>query len=177
MKTPYDILFKKKPNAMADEIINFDLPVDRSSIIKVLGIGGGGNNAVNHMFDRGIKDVNFVICNTDLQALSSSNIPVKVQIGEALTEGRGAGSRPEVGRQSAVENIDDVLHALSGNTKMVFITTGMGGGTGTGATPVIAKACKDAGYLTIAVVTIPFKSEGRIRINHAIEGEIGRAHV
>jgi cell division protein FtsZ len=170
MKTPYDILFNKKRSAMADEIINFDLPVDRSSIIKVLGIGGGGNNAVNHMFDRGIKDVNFVICNTDLQALSSSHIPVKVQIGEALTEGRGAGSRPEVGRQSAVENIDDVLHALSGNTKMVFITTGMGGGTGTGATPVIAKACKEAGYLTIAVVTIPFKSEGRIRINHAIEG-------
>jgi cell division GTPase FtsZ len=105
MKTPYDILFNKKRSAMADEIINFDLPVDRSSIIKVLGIGGGGNNAVNHMYERGIKDVNFVICNTDLQALNSSLIPVKVQIGEALTEGRGAGSRPEVGRQSAVENI------------------------------------------------------------------------
>ena len=170
MKTPYDILFNKKRNDMVDEIISFDLPVERSSIIKVLGIGGGGNNAVNHMYERGIKDVNFVICNTDLQALSSSQIPVKVQIGESLTEGRGAGSRPEVGRQSAVENIDDVLQALAGNTKMVFITTGMGGGTGTGATPVIAKACKDAGYLTIAVVTIPFKSEGKIRISHAIEG-------
>ncbi|MBE0674401.1 MAG: cell division protein FtsZ [Bacteroidales bacterium] len=155
---------------MADEIMNFDLPVERSSIIKVLGIGGGGNNAVNHMFDRGIKDVNFVICNTDHQALEGSSVPLKVQIGEALTEGRGAGSKPDVGRQAAIENIGDVMHSLSGNTKMVFLTTGMGGGTGTGAAPVIAKACRDAGYLTIAVVTIPFKSEGRVRINHAVEG-------
>jgi cell division protein FtsZ len=170
MKTPYDILFNKKPQAMPEEIINFDLPVERSSIIKVLGIGGGGNNAVNHMFDRGIKDVNFVVCNTDHQALAGSHVPVKVQIGESLTEGRGAGSKPETGRQAAVENLDDVMHSLSGNTKMVFITTGMGGGTGTGAAPVIAKACREAGYLTIAVVTIPFKSEGKVRINHAIEG-------
>jgi len=150
--------------------MNFDLPVDRSSIIKVLGIGGGGNNAVNHMFERGIKDVNFVICNTDHQALTQSPVPIKVQIGESLTEGRGAGSKPEVGRQAALENIGDVMEALSGNTKMVFITTGMGGGTGTGATPVIAKACKDAGLLTIAVVTIPFKSEGKVRIRQAIDG-------
>jgi cell division protein FtsZ len=170
MKKPYDILFQKKTKAMADEIMNFDLPVERSSIIKVLGIGGGGNNAVNHMFDRGIKDVNFVICNTDHQALEGSSVPLKVQIGEALTEGRGAGSKPDVGRQAAIENIDDVMHSLSGNTKMVFLTTGMGGGTGTGAAPVIAKACREAGYLTIAVVTIPFKSEGRVRINHAVEG-------
>ena len=155
---------------MADDLMNFDLPVERSSIIKVLGIGGGGNNAVNHMFEKGIKDVNFVVCNTDHQALAKSPIPVKVQIGEALTEGRGAGSQPEVGRKAAIENINDVMEALSGNTKMVFITTGMGGGTGTGATPVIAKACKDAGLLTIAVVTIPFKSEGKVRIKHAIEG-------
>jgi len=155
---------------MSDDIMNFDLPVERSSIIKVLGIGGGGNNAVNHMFEKGIKDVNFVVCNTDHQALVKSPVPVKVQIGESLTEGRGAGSKPEVGRQAAIENIDDVMDALSGNTKMVFITTGMGGGTGTGATPVIAKACKEAGLLTIAVVTIPFKSEGKVRIKQAIDG-------
>ena len=155
---------------MSDDIMNFDLPVERSSIIKVLGIGGGGNNAVNHMFEKGITDVNFVICNTDHQALIKSQVPIKVQIGESLTEGRGAGSRPEIGRQAAVENISDVMDALSGNTKMVFITTGMGGGTGTGATPVIAKACKEAGLLTIAVVTIPFKSEGKVRIRQAIDG-------
>jgi cell division protein FtsZ len=155
---------------MADDIMNFDLPVERSSIIKVLGIGGGGNNAVNHMFEKGIKDVNFVVCNTDHQALAKSQVPIKVQIGEALTEGRGAGSQPEIGRKAAIENLDDVMEALSGNTKMVFITTGMGGGTGTGATPVIAKACKEAGLLTIAVVTIPFKSEGKIRIKQAIDG-------
>jgi len=155
---------------MADEIMNFDLPVERSSIIKVLGVGGGGNNAVNHMFEKGITDVNFVVCNTDHQALLKSPVPVKVQIGEVITEGRGAGSKPEIGRKAAMENIADVMDALSGNTRMVFITTGMGGGTGTGAAPVIAKACKEAGLLTIAVVTIPFKSEGRIRIKHAIDG-------
>ncbi|HEX2968432.1 MAG TPA: cell division protein FtsZ [Bacteroidales bacterium] len=159
-----------KPKSMSDEIMNFDLPVERSSIIKVLGIGGGGNNAVNHMFEKGIRDVNFVVCNTDHQALATSKVPIKVQIGESLTEGRGAGSKPEVGRQAALENIDDVMEALSGNTRMVFITTGMGGGTGTGATPVIAKACREAGLLTIAVVTIPFKSEGKVRIRQAIDG-------
>ena len=150
--------------------MNFDLPVERSSIIKVLGIGGGGNNAVNHMYEKGIRDVNFVICNTDHQALVNSEVPVKVQIGEALTEGRGAGSKPEIGRNAAIENIDDVMSALSGNTKMVFITTGMGGGTGTGAIPVIAKACREAGFLTIAVVTIPFRSEGKVRVKQAIDG-------
>lgn len=155
---------------MTDDIMNFDLPVERSSIIKVIGIGGGGNNAVNHMYEKGIKDVNFVICNTDHQALEKSPVPVKVQIGESITEGRGAGSKPEVGRQAALENIADVMGGISGNTKMVFLTTGMGGGTGTGAIPVIAKACKDAGLLTIAVVTIPFKSEGKIRIRYAIDG-------
>jgi len=155
---------------MAEDIINFDLPVERSSIIKVIGVGGGGNNAVNHMYRRGIKDVNFIVCNTDHQALASSPVPVKVQIGESLTEGMGAGSRPDKGRQAAIENLDDIMKAISGNTKMVFITTGMGGGTGTGATPVIAKACKEAGYLTIAVVTIPFKSEGKTKIKLAIEG-------
>ncbi|MBS0009782.1 MAG: cell division protein FtsZ [Bacteroidales bacterium] len=155
---------------MSDELMNFDLPVERSSIIKVLGIGGGGNNAVNHMYNEGITDVNFVVCNTDAQALAESRIPVKVQIGEDLTEGRGAGSKPEIGRRAAEENIDQVLNALGGNTRMVFITTGMGGGTGTGAAPVIARACREAGLLTIAVVTIPFKSEGKIRIKNAVQG-------
>ncbi len=150
--------------------MNFDLPVERSSIIKVVGIGGGGNNAVNHMYNCGISDVNFVICNTDSQALSKSPVPVKVQIGEDLTEGRGAGSRPEKGRKAAEENIEQVMAAISGNTRMVFITTGMGGGTGTGATPVIAEACREAGLLTVAVVTIPFRSEGRVRIKNAIDG-------
>ncbi len=155
---------------MTDDIMNFDLPVERSSIIKVVGIGGGGNNAVNHMFEKGIRDVNFVVCNTDHQALARSPVPIKVQIGESITEGRGAGSKPEVGRKAAEENLADVMEGLSGNTKMVFLTTGMGGGTGTGAIPVIAKACKDAGLLTIAVVTIPFKSEGKVRIRYAIDG-------
>ncbi len=155
---------------MSDELINFDLPVERSSIIKVLGIGGGGNNAVNHMYNEGITDVNFVVCNTDAQALAESPVPVKVQIGEDLTEGGGAGSKPEIGRRAAEENIEQVMKALGGNTRMVFITTGMGGGTGTGAAPVIARACKEAGLLTIAVVTIPFKSEGKIRIKNAVQG-------
>ncbi|MCU0459825.1 MAG: cell division protein FtsZ [Bacteroidales bacterium] len=155
---------------MSEDLMNFDLPVDRSSIIKVVGIGGGGGNAVNHMFRKGIKDVNFIVCNTDLQALMKSPVPVRVQIGESTTEGLGAGSQPERGRASAIENIEDVMNALSGNTKMVFITAGMGGGTGTGATPVIAKACRDAGYLTVAVVTIPFRSELNQRIKLAISG-------
>ena len=155
---------------MPDDIMNFDLPVERSSIIKVLGIGGGGNNAVNHMFEKGIRDVNFIVCNTDHQALAKSPVPVKVQIGESLTEGMGAGSQPEKGRKAALENIEEVMNALAGNTRMVFITTGMGGGTGTGAIPVIAKACREAGLLTIAVVTIPFKSEGKVRIRYAIDG-------
>jgi len=167
-----ELLFKKiiKTKNMPDDIMNFDLPVERSSIIKVLGIGGGGNNAVNHMFEKGIRDVNFVICNTDHQALETSPVPIKVQIGEALTEGMGAGSQPEKGRKAALENINNVMDALGGNTRMVFITTGMGGGTGTGAIPVIAKACKEAGLLTIAVVTIPFRSEGKVRIRYAIDG-------
>jgi len=155
---------------MSDDIMNFDLPVERSSIIKVLGIGGGGNNAVNHMFEKGIRDVNFIVCNTDHQALAKSLVPIKVQIGESLTEGMGAGSQPEKGRKAALENLDDVMKALAGNTRMVFLTTGMGGGTGTGAIPVIARACREAGLLTIAVVTIPFKSEGKVRIRYAIDG-------
>lgn len=155
---------------MTDDLMNFDLPVDRSSIIKVIGVGGGGGNAVNHMFRQGIKDVNFVVCNTDAQALASSPVTVKVQLGESLTEGRGAGNKPEIGRQAAIENLDDIVDILGGNTKMVFITAGMGGGTGTGAAPIIAKAAKEMGLLTIAIVTIPFRFEGDRRISQAVEG-------
>ncbi|MFP4047778.1 MAG: cell division protein FtsZ, partial [Bacteroidales bacterium] len=118
---------------MAEELINFELPVDRSSMIKVIGIGGGGSNAINHMHNEGIQDVNFVVCNTDAQALSKSPVSVKIQLGESLTEGRGAGNKPEIGKQAAIENLDDVMDILGSNTKMVFLTAGMGGGTGTGA--------------------------------------------
>ena len=155
---------------MTDDLMNFDLPVDRSSTIKVIGVGGGGGNAVNHMFMQGIKDVNFVVCNTDAQALENSPITVKVQLGESLTEGRGAGNKPEVGRQAAIENLDDIVDVLGGNTKMIFITAGMGGGTGTGAAPIIAKAAKEMGLLTVAIVTIPFRFEGDRRISQAVEG-------
>lgn len=152
------------------DILNFDLPPDRSSIIKVIGVGGGGSNAVNHMFKRGIKDVNFVVCNTDAQALNNSPVSVKVQLGESLTEGRGAGSIPDVGRQAALESLDHVKEILASNTSMAFITAGMGGGTGTGAAPVIAKAAKEMGILTVGIVTIPFAFEGPERIQHAIRG-------
>ncbi len=155
---------------MAEELMNFDLPVNQSSIIKVLGIGGGGSNAVNHMWKQGIQDVDFIVCNTDAQALNNSPVPVKVQLGESLTEGRGAGSQPDVGRKAAIENLQDVKDVLHGNTKMVFLTAGMGGGTGTGAAPVIAKATREMGILTVAIVTIPFRFEGQQRINQAIEG-------
>lgn len=155
---------------MTDELMNFDLPVDRSSIIKVIGVGGGGGNAVNHMFTQGIRDVNFVVCNTDAQALTNSPVSVKIQLGESLTEGRGAGNKPEIGRQAAIESLEDIVDVLEGNTKMVFITAGMGGGTGTGAAPIIAKAAKELGLLTVAIVTIPFRFEGERRINQAVEG-------
>jgi len=155
---------------MNEELMNFELPVERSSIIKVIGVGGGGGNAVNHMFRRGIKDVNFVVCNTDAQALNNSPVAVKIQLGESLTEGRGAGNKPEIGRQAALEAIDTINDVLSKNTKMVFITAGMGGGTGTGAAPVIAKAAREMGILTVAIVTIPFRFEGQQRISQAIEG-------
>lgn len=151
-------------------MINFDLPENRASIIKVVGIGGGGSNAVNHMWKQGIKDVNFIVCNTDAQALNNSPVPVKVQIGGSLTEGRGAGNKPQIGRQAAQENLEDVMKAISVNTKMVFLTAGMGGGTGTGAAPVIAKATRERGILTVAIVTIPFRFEGQQRIHQAIEG-------
>jgi cell division protein FtsZ len=138
--------------------------------IKVIGVGGGGGNAVNYMHKQGIRDVDFIICNTDAQAMESSPIQTRVQLGASLTEGRGAGNKPEVGKEAAIENIEDVKKALSNNTKMVFVTAGMGGGTGTGAAPVIAKTCKEAGYLTVGIVTIPFRNEGRRRIKQAAEG-------
>jgi cell division protein FtsZ len=138
--------------------------------IKVIGVGGGGGNAVNYMYKQGICDVDFIICNTDAQAMESSPIKTRVQLGASLTEGRGAGNKPEVGKEAAIENIEDVKKALSSNTKMVFVTAGMGGGTGTGAAPVIAKACKEAGYLTVGIVTIPFRNEGRRRIKQAADG-------
>ena len=149
---------------------NFTFQKSKSTEIKVIGVGGGGGNAVNHMFKLGIRDVDFVICNTDAQALDASPVLNRVQLGASLTEGRGAGNKPEVGREAALENIEDVKKALANNTKMVFITAGMGGGTGTGGAPVIAKACKEAGYLTVGIVTIPFRNEGRRRIKQAAEG-------
>jgi len=154
---------------MAD-LMEFDLPVSGEKIIKVIGVGGGGGNAVNHMYRQGIKDVDFAVCNTDAQALMNSPVPYKVQLGSALTEGRGAGNKPDVGRDSAIENIKDIEKLLGGNTKMVFITAGMGGGTGTGAAPVIAQAARDRKILTIGIVSIPFRNEGRLRIQQAIEG-------
>ena len=138
--------------------------------IKVIGVGGGGGNAINFMFRQGIRDVAFVICNTDSQALDASPVATKVQLGASLTGGRGAGNKPETGRQAAMENIEDVRRALSNNTKMVFVTAGMGGGTGTGGAPVIAEACSAEGYLTVGIVTIPFRNEGKRRITQAIEG-------
>jgi cell division protein FtsZ len=153
-----------------EDLMSFDIPQSGDSIIKVIGVGGGGSNAVNHMFNQGIKDVSFVVCNTDSQALLNSPIPVKVQLGESLTEGRGAGSKPVVGRESAIENLNDIIKVLEKNTKMVFITAGMGGGTGTGAAPIIAKAAREMGILTVGIVTIPFRFEGKVRINQALDG-------
>jgi cell division protein FtsZ len=152
------------------DILNFDLEPERSSIIKVIGVGGGGGNAINHMFNKGIRDVNFVVCNTDAQALANSPVAVKLQLGENLTEGRGAGSKPDVGRQAALESLDAIKEILEANTNMAFITAGMGGGTGTGAAPVIAKAARELGILTVGIVTIPFGFEGPERIDHAIKG-------
>ena len=156
----------KKMENMAD----FVMEKTPGAAIKVIGVGGGGGNAVNHMFKHGIRDVDFVICNTDAQAMEASAIRSRVQLGASLTEGRGAGNKPEVGRQAAIENIEDVKKTLSENTKMVFVTAGMGGGTGTGAAPVIAQCCKEQGYLTVAIVTIPFRNEGKRRIKQAYEG-------
>ncbi|MCF8218403.1 MAG: cell division protein FtsZ [Bacteroidales bacterium] len=151
-------------------MIKFDLPKEQSSIIKVLGIGGGGGNAVNHMYHQGIKDVDFLICNTDAQALEDSPVPTKIQLGGALTEGRGAGSIPDVGREAVLENVEDIGAALEKNTKMLFITAGMGGGTGTGGAPVVAAKAREMDILTVGIVTVPFSFEGRKRRQQAEEG-------
>ena len=150
--------------------ITFDLPKNRSNVIKVIGVGGGGSNALNYMYKQGINGVDFVVCNTDAQALENSPIPNKVQLGVSLTEGLGAGADPEVGAQSAVESLDQISDMLSVNTKMIFITAGMGGGTGTGAAPVIAKLAQELGVLTVGIVTMPFQFEGKLRNEQAQQG-------
>lgn len=150
--------------------MEFNIPKDQSSIIKVIGVGGGGGNAVNHMYGLGIKGVDFIVCNTDRQALDISPVPFKIQLGPSLTEGRGAGSIPEIGMNAATENIDEIRELLAKNAKMVFVTAGMGGGTGTGAAPVIARVAKDLGILTVGIVTVPFSFEGRKRRQQAQEG-------
>jgi cell division protein FtsZ len=156
--------------ATNQDMMPFDLPKNRSSVIKVIGVGGGGGNAVNHMYDSGIKGVDFVICNTDSQALENSPIPNKIQLGVSLTEGLGAGADPKVGQEAAQESILEIEKLLETNTKMVFITAGMGGGTGTGAAPVIAKTAKDRGILTVGIVTHPFSFEGKNRQEQAERG-------
>ncbi|MBL7967773.1 MAG: cell division protein FtsZ [Prolixibacteraceae bacterium] len=155
---------------MIDELLNFGLENANSSIIKVIGVGGGGCNAVKNMFEEGIEGVNFLICNTDAQAMQNNPVETRIQLGVTLTQGRGAGNMPEQGEQAAIENLDDIRSVLEINTKMVFITAGMGGGTGTGAAPVIARLARELDILTIAVVTIPSQSEGRRRYEQALEG-------
>ncbi len=150
--------------------MKFEMLKEKSSIIKVIGVGGGGGNAVNHMYRQGIAGVDFIICNTDAQALELSPIPNKVQLGASLTEGMGAGSIPEVGKNSAIENIDDIKEMLGSNTRMLFITAGMGGGTGTGASPIIAKAAREMDILTVAIITTPFSFEGKRRKMQAEDG-------
>lgn len=148
----------------------FDLPKDEPSIIKIIGVGGGGSNAVTHMYKQGIIGVDYAICNTDRQAMELSPVPVKISLGEVLTEGRGAGSKPSVGKQACLESIEGIRRFLENGTKMVFITAGMGGGTGTGAAPIIAKTAMELGILTVGIVTLPFTFEGRIRVGNGMEG-------
>jgi len=150
--------------------ISFDLPKNQSNVIKVIGVGGGGSNAINHMFKQGIKGVDFIVCNTDSQALENSGVPNKIQLGANLTEGLGAGANPDIGHQSAIESIGDIEKVLDVNTKMVFITAGMGGGTGTGAAPVIAQLAKERDILTVGIVTLPFLFEGKVRQEQALIG-------
>jgi cell division protein FtsZ len=151
-------------------MIQFDLPKERSSIIKVIGVGGGGSNAVNHMYSQHIEGCNFIICNTDAQALAQSRVPNKIQLGPLLTQGLGAGANPDIGRQATEESLDEIKSLLEVNTKMAFITAGMGGGTGTGGAPILSKICKDLGILTVGIVTTPFSYEGRKRQQQAEEG-------
>ncbi len=151
-------------------MIHFDLPKEKSSIIKVIGVGGGGSNAVNYMFSQSIDGVNFIICNTDAQAISQSQVPNKIQLGPHLTQGLGAGANPAIGREATEESLEEIKRILEVNTKMAFITAGMGGGTGTGGAPIIAKICKDLGILTVGIVTTPFAYEGKKRIAQAEDG-------
>ncbi|HYE55841.1 MAG TPA: cell division protein FtsZ [Chitinophagaceae bacterium] len=151
-------------------MIHFDLPKEKSSIIKVVGVGGGGSNAVNYMYSLNIEGVNFIICNTDAQAIAQSKVPNKIQLGPHLTQGLGAGANPDIGRQATEESLEEIRRILEVNTKMVFITAGMGGGTGTGGAPILAKICKDLGILTVGIVTTPFSYEGRKRQLQAEEG-------
>lgn len=151
-------------------MIHFDLPKEKSSIIKVIGVGGGGSNAVNYMYSQNIEGVNFIICNTDAQAIAQSKVPNKVQLGPHLTQGLGAGANPEIGRQATEESLEEIRRILEVNTKMAFITAGMGGGTGTGGAPIISKICKDLGILTVGIVTTPFSYEGKKRQLQAEEG-------
>ena len=155
---------------MDDTLLNFNYPTDTPKIIKVIGVGGGGGNAVNHMYKEGIHDVTFVLCNTDNQALMRSDIPVKRSLGREITQGLGAGNKPERAKMAAEESKEDIRKMLSDGTKMVFITAGMGGGTGTGAAPVIARISKDMGILTVGIVTIPFRFEGKRKIDQALDG-------
>ena len=155
---------------MTEKLVNFEFPKVSSSIIKVIGVGGGGCNAVSHMCEEGITGVDYIICNTDSQALDISIVPVKIQLGVTLTEGRGAGNQPEMGEEAARENYEDIKNVLKDNTKMLFIAAGMGGGTGTGAAPVIASLARELDILTIAVVTIPSPAEGKKRYGQAMEG-------
>ena len=155
---------------MDDTLLNFNYPTDTPTIIKVIGVGGGGGNAVNHMYKEGIHDVTFVLCNTDNQALMRSDIPVKLSLGREITQGLGAGNKPERAKMAAEESKEDIRKMLSDGTKMVFITAGMGGGTGTGAAPVIARISKDMGILTVGIVTIPFRFEGKRKIDQALDG-------
>ncbi len=153
-----------------EEVLEFDFVKAPTTIIKVIGVGGGGGNAVTYMFNKGIKDVSFMLCNTDNQAMINSPVPVKIQLGRTKTGGLGAGNKPVVARDAAMESYEEVKKSLSDDTKMVFITAGMGGGTGTGAAPVIAKIAKEMDILTVGIVTIPFKFEGDLKINQAIDG-------
>ncbi len=155
---------------MFDDLVNFDLPFNTAPIITVIGVGGGGCNAVNRMYLEGIRDVDFIVANTDAQALGASPVEKKIQLGATLTEGRGAGKRSDVGEQAAIESINEITDILQGQTKMVFIVAGMGKGTGTGAAPVIARACKDLGILTVGVITLPFTIEGPSRQLQALQG-------
>ena len=155
---------------MDDTLLNFNYPTDTPKIIKVIGVGGGGGNAVNHMYKEGIHDVTFVLCKTDDQALMRSDIPVKLSLGREITQGLGAGNKPERAKMAAEESKEDIRKMLSDGTKMVFITAGMGGGTGTGAAPVIARISKDMGILTVGIVTIPFRFEGKRKIDQALDG-------